>query len=155
MCCSSSLLPKSLFGTPCPHAGGSVVALQSGLVPALHRAVGLEDAQALQATEVPLLFRLPSTNSQTPRKKLFLSFALPTAKVPSITPEPGFGSTRPHPSPALRQLWHMNCPGCNKQHPLVTHPTGFQPQRQPRRYKESTLKISFFQFLGLQGLTAM
>lgn len=70
MCWSSSLLPKSLFGTPCPHGGGPVVASQDGLVPAVHCAAGLEDAPGLQAMEVPLLIRLPSVSSQTPRKEL-------------------------------------------------------------------------------------
>jgi len=85
------------------HAGGSVVASLGRLVPAVHHAAGLEDAQGLQAARVPLLICLPSISSQTPRKELFFSFASPTAKLPSVTQELAFGSASPRPSPALRE----------------------------------------------------
>lgn len=91
------------------------MALQGELVPAVHRAVVLEDAHGLQAMEVLLIFQLPSISSQTPRKELFFSLCIAHSKSPQRHLRASFGSARPHPSPALReqpQLWCFNPPTC-------------------------------------------
>lgn len=76
------------------------MALQgSRLVPARYCAVGLEDAQVLQAIALlTAIHKQPDTE-----ERAGFSFAMPTANVPSVTPEPASGSARPCPSPALRE----------------------------------------------------
>lgn len=64
------------------------------------------------------VFLLPTAIHKHPdtEERAGFSFALPTAKVPSVTPEPAFGSARPRPSLALTeqpQLWCFNPPTCS------------------------------------------
>lgn len=68
------LLVPMLEGQSWPH--------RTGLVPAVPSAAGLEDAQGLQAREVPLLFQLPSISSQTPRKELVFFLCIAHRKSP-------------------------------------------------------------------------